>query len=50
MGSPEGEKNRQIDEAQVSVTPTNPFGLGKTEVTQGQWKTVMGLGVRPHGD
>ena len=42
MGSPEGEKDHQKDEAQVSVTLTKPFGLGKTEVTQGQWKSVMG--------
>jgi len=26
----------------VSVTLTKPFELGKTEVTQGQWKSVMG--------
>ena len=42
MGSPEDEKDHQEDEAQVSVTLTKPFGLGKTEVTQGQWKSVMG--------
>ena len=42
MGSPEGEKDHQEDEAQVTVTLTKPFGLGKTEVTQGQWKSVMG--------
>ena len=43
MGSPEGEKDRdESREAQVSVTLTKPFGLGKTEVTQGQWKSVMG--------
>ena len=42
MGSPAGEKDRQEDEAQISVTLTQSFGLGKTEVTQGQWKEVMG--------
>ena len=43
MGSPAGEKDRQQeDEAQVPVSLTKPFGLGKTEVTQGQWKSVMG--------
>ena len=42
MGSPAGEKNRFDDEARVSVTLTQSFGLGKTEVTQGQWKSVMG--------
>jgi len=42
MGSPADEKNRFEDEAQVSVTLTQSFELGKTEVTQGQWKEVMG--------
>ena len=41
MGSPEDEEDHQGEEAQVSVTLTKPFGLGKTEVTQGQWKSVM---------
>ncbi len=41
MGSPVDEKDR-IDEVQVRVTLTKPFGLAKTEVTQGQWKSVMG--------
>ena len=42
MGSPEDEKDRSDNEAQASVTLTKPFGLGKYEVTQGQWKSVMG--------
>ena len=42
MGSPTGEKGRQENEEQVTVTLTKPFGLGKTAVTQGQWKKVMG--------
>ena len=42
MGSPAGEKGRQENEEQVTVTLTKPFGLGKTEVTQGQWQKVMG--------
>ena len=43
MGSPAGEKNRNENwEAQVTVTLTKPFELGKYEVTQGQWKSVMG--------
>jgi len=42
MGSPAGEKDRiEKNEAQVSVTLTQPFSLGKTEVTQGQFKKVM---------
>jgi len=42
MGSPVDAKDRQKDEAQVSVRLTKPFGIGKYEVTQGQWKSVMG--------
>ena len=42
MGSPEDEKDREEAEAQVSVTLTKSFTLGKTEVTQGQWQSVMG--------
>jgi len=34
--------DRMDDENQVSVTLTKPFRLGKTEVTQVQWKEVMG--------
>jgi len=41
MSSPVGEKDRIGNEAQVPVTLTKPFSLGKTEVTQGQWKEVM---------
>ena len=41
MGSPAGEKDHQAAEEQVAVTLTKPFGLGKTEVTQGQWQQVM---------
>ena len=42
MGSPAGEKGRQENEEQVGVILTKPFWLGKTEVTQGQFKKVMG--------
>ena len=43
MGSPADEKDRVEErEAQVSVTLTKSFGLGKTEVTQGQFRSVMG--------
>ena len=45
MGSRIGENGRFGSEAQVSVTLTKPFGLGKYEVTQGQWKEVMGTEV-----
>jgi formylglycine-generating enzyme required for sulfatase activity len=41
MGSPSDEKGRESDEESVRVTLTRPFLLGRTEVTQGQWKQVM---------
>jgi sulfatase modifying factor 1 len=43
MGSPASEKDRhESDESQVSVTLTRAFQMSRTEVTQGQWKAVMG--------
>jgi len=42
MGSPSDEPNRFSDETQHRVTLTQPFYLETTEVTQGQWKAVMG--------
>jgi sulfatase modifying factor 1 len=42
MGSPASEKNRRDDEQQVEVTLTRAYYLGKTEVTQSQWRAVMG--------
>lgn len=42
MGSPANEPNRSNDENQVSVRLTRGFWLGQTEVTQGQWQTVLG--------
>ena len=42
MGSPNSENGRQDDEAQHRVTLTKGFWLGKYEVTQKQWKSVMG--------
>jgi formylglycine-generating enzyme required for sulfatase activity len=42
MGSPGSEPNHQSDETQHQVTLTKGFWLGKYEVTQGQWKAVMG--------
>jgi formylglycine-generating enzyme required for sulfatase activity len=43
MGAPDSEKDKGLrNEAQVDVTLTKPFYLGKTEVTQGQWRAVMG--------
>ena len=42
MGSPAAEKDRYDDETQHQVTLTKSFYMGRTEVTQGQWKKVMG--------
>jgi formylglycine-generating enzyme required for sulfatase activity len=42
MGSPASEKDRRDNEEQVAVTLTKVFYIGKEEVTQGQWRTVMG--------
>jgi len=42
MGSQASEAHRKNDETQHRVTLTNSFYLGTTQVTQGQWKSVMG--------
>jgi formylglycine-generating enzyme required for sulfatase activity len=42
MGSPPDEPERRPDEAQVEVTLTRGFWMGKYGVTQGQWKRVAG--------
>ena len=42
MGSPPDEPERRPGEDQVQVTLTKGFWAGKYEVTQGQWKRVMG--------
>ena len=42
MGSPESEKRRRDDETQHEVTLTKPFYIGKYEVTQEQYESVMG--------
>ena len=42
MGSPKSENDREHDEDQVQVRLTKGFWLGQTEITQGQWKTIMG--------
>jgi formylglycine-generating enzyme required for sulfatase activity len=42
MGSPESEKGRLYNEMQHEVTLTKPFYMGKYEVTQEQWVSVMG--------
>ena len=42
MGSPLSEDERELDEAPHSVILTKAFYCGKFEITQGQWKHVMG--------
>jgi formylglycine-generating enzyme required for sulfatase activity len=42
MGSPPDELERRSDEAQVEVTLTKGFWMGKYAVTQGQWQRVVG--------
>ena len=44
MGSPKDEKGRFEDEHIHRVTLTKGFWLGKYEVTQAQWNSVMGRG------
>ena len=41
MGSPELEVGRKDNETQHEVTITKPFYIGKYEVTQKQWESVM---------
>jgi formylglycine-generating enzyme required for sulfatase activity len=46
MGSPDGERGRYSNEGpQHQVTITQPFYLGRTEVTQAQWQAVMGTAM-----
>ena len=42
MGSPESEEGRKYDEHQHRVRITKPYYMQTNEVTQGQWKLVMG--------
>ena len=42
MGSPSNEPERNDDELRHKVTISKSFYLQATEVTQGQWKAVMG--------
>jgi len=42
MGSPPGEPERRPGEDQVEVILTRGFWMAKYEVTQGQWKRVIG--------
>lgn len=42
MGSPAAESERRPDEGQVQVTLSQGFWMGKYEVTQAEWKRVVG--------
>lgn len=42
MGSPKDEENRSDKETQHRVKITQGFWLAKTQITQGQWQSVMG--------
>ena len=42
MGSPTSEEDRDDDETRHRVTLTKGFWLGKYEITQAQWQSVMG--------
>jgi sulfatase modifying factor 1 len=49
MGSPDTETGRKSDESpQTEVVLTKGYWLGKTELTIGQWKAVMGESLREH--
>ncbi len=42
MGSPPSEPERRGDESQVEVALTKGFWTGKHEVTQGEWRRIVG--------
>ncbi|KPA12857.1 serine/threonine protein kinase [Candidatus Magnetomorum sp. HK-1] len=42
MGSPPDEPGRETDETRHVVTLTNGYFIQTTEITQGQWKEIMG--------
>lgn len=42
MGSPSTEEGRKNDEGPVHTVNVKEFWMGKTEVTQGLWRAVMG--------
>jgi formylglycine-generating enzyme required for sulfatase activity len=50
MGSPASEAEREANETQHLVKITYPFKMGKTEVTQRQWREVMGTTIQQQRD
>ncbi len=49
MGSPPGEEGRECNEVQHRETLPQGFWMAKHEVTQAQWKSVMGATNNPSG-
>jgi formylglycine-generating enzyme required for sulfatase activity len=49
MGSPVDEASRGDDEAEVEVRITKMFEMGRTVVTQGQWRAVIGTDIKVEG-
>lgn len=47
MGSPDNEPKRGPDEPETAVMISQPFYLGKYEVTRREWELVMGVGSDP---
>ena len=45
MGSPASEEDRYKNERQHKVSLTKGYWLGKYEVTQGEWKALMGTNI-----
>lgn len=52
MGSPDNETARELDEGPMQKVYIDSFYMSVTEVTQGQWKKVMGSNPSgfPYGD
>ena len=50
MGSPASEAGRYDNETAHPVTLTRDYYLQTTEVTQGQWRAMMGTTVRQQAD
>jgi len=48
MGSPLTEKRRKVEEVPHDVSVTGPFYLAVTEVTQGQYASIMGKNPAKH--
>ncbi len=49
MGSPTNEYRHVANEAQHQVTLTKPYYIGVFEITQGQWRNVMGENPSVYG-